>query len=377
MYDKVVELKDMIQGFDAHSPQVKFCNAFIQHFNNYQTVANMVVTGKLKLADNKTENAVGYAKEAVLDGVGFIVPTNVLGHLATDITHAAFQGYRTKGYKKLADTTLHSTHVEILSQTLAYALLVKYQETLCDTEDKASDLGKKTAQRLIDALKHKEEGKKPKIRIDAQNDTLLQRARKMLTRIVHYDYIKAHRATQSNQQAINLTDDDLQTLMAFSAATLLGLRLDCFVDLELLSQTQTLTKNILNFHEQRLTDLEQSQTTHVKGEFTLTYTHLCGVKFTFTAGMSNEEVHRGKEIVKELNQQPLNPDLIKYGLVKPLPPKEELAELLNPFKANMMVEGKLTFNIENYVWGAVTILPRLEMKTDAPTQTQGTPQVNP
>ena len=378
MYDKAKDYVRIIEKYDSISSQIKFCQAFIRTFNEYEQVASIVATGKLNLIDNKREKAVGYAKSVVKDVVGFFqVPTNILGRLADDVTSAAFQGYRAKGYKQLANQSIHMTLVELLSQTLAYALLVYYEDNVYLSEQEASRRGEKTAHRLIEKLK---DTKKNRLKI-ASTDTLVSRVEKMLKRIIQFDYIEPQRSANSNGKAINLDTDNIQTLIALSAATLLGLRLDCFVELELQQQTMSLLEKMVSYHDERLTALERAGGTHVKGDFTLTYTHLQGVKYTYSEEATDKEVKRGAEIVKNLNQQPLNPDLIKYGLVKPLPPKEELAELLNPFKANMTVDGKMAFNIENYVWGSVTIVPRLESKaekvnTDTPEE-GGVPHANP
>ena len=344
---------EVIEGYGFRTPQYQFCRAFVRTLNQQKRLASALATGKLEIAENKKEKTVGFLKAVVTDVLGFFnVPTNALGVLADEVTTAVLQGYRYEGYKRSAGYDIHQTHVELLSQTLAFALMIHYHESangdLVNPDDKPARRGQRAAKRLASAMKYTEN-------LLDENTTLLERVNPLLEYIIGNEVIRKKEGV-GDTGALAFTQDDIQTLMAFSSARLLNLKLSHFVDSTMQARVITELHDITQQHELRIQALERRQPTStitVTGNLKRTDAAFQLASAEMTEDASAEIKASTAEMLAIMNQQfmdvqaKMTPEqLAAWGVAK----KEA--------EPNIVVKGNMLQISAVGVAGTITILPK-------------------
>ena len=239
-----------------------FVNGFMDAFNAYSGVTKMINTGKVDLASSRTQNVTNLGISIAVETAGIVVPTGPIGTIVNGITNALFNGHRKKGYKGLGKTLPYkTTHVEILSQALAYGLMLHYGNGLLDAKakKKPAKSGGELAVALLSNLKQQQKkGDKNKLFSNQAKLTLSKQMKCLFEHILKKDLVS------SDNQPVNATlinnDDTYQTLVMFATAELLGLPRDRFIKEEEQKQVADEIQKLLQQHQDEIAGIKESRT---------------------------------------------------------------------------------------------------------------------
>ena len=235
VYTRATQLNQMLATYTSNHLEYQFMQAFVQKFNQEKNLASLVATRKIDLAKNKKEKIFNVFRAIVKDALSlFQVPTETLDTVVGEAVADKIQDQRNEGYENSAQSDVNQTHVELLSQALAYALILHFHtipdKQLVNQAADAEERGKKAATRLARGLKDK----------SIQLSSSLEPADKVKA-LLQYVLDKELMRKETNKYGTKVdisefSANDFWILLAFSAANLFTFDRMYFIEISKLKQ---------------------------------------------------------------------------------------------------------------------------------------------
>ncbi len=140
------------------SPYREYCDAFLSTVCAAGTVAEAVTSGKFQLSAPKRQKALSYGVSILCDAGGVLAPMGTIQKATNDVADYFFGKSRKKGYQRTADMTSNPMHFVFFAQALTDCLLFCFEPSWAEGLDAqaATSAGKKLAETLMSAIRHKE-----------------------------------------------------------------------------------------------------------------------------------------------------------------------------------------------------------------------------